>query len=204
MAIKGGNPLFKIDTIETDEGFIVRAAFPNFGTLEKEIIVPGGGDPLLVRGAMFGYETKARNHIGAVKAELRTEEAAYERGTALFASWDEGAWNPGREESDGMPIGGITAKAVARVLNKPVREIVDHVRGKLAHIEDDKQRAKAIKKAWDDFAKVEKFAHAMKAIKAEQEAAREERAKKRPVDHKAVAAAVASMLEGLDTEAAAE
>ena len=179
MAIKGGNPLFKVDTQETNEGFKLSMTFPNHEPIEVEFEMPSGTDQIVLRGAMFGIETKARNHLGAVKADQKTEELTFSRAQDLVTAWGEGAWNPGREESDGMPIGGITARAVARVLGKDVATIVAHVRGKFAHIADDKQRAKALKKGWDDLADMDKFAGAIKEIKAEQEAAREERRKAR-------------------------
>lgn len=147
MAIKGGNPLFKVEVNPTDAGFIVRCSTALGNIYERDV---GPDDPLLMDYAMFGAETKFRNTIGAITdATKRTPEGADERALAIFTAHDDGKWNVGREAGEGAPSGGIVAQAVAKVIGKTVAEVVAHVKGQVAHLEDEKVRAKALREAWD-------------------------------------------------------
>lgn len=148
MAIKGGNPLFKVDVTPADDGFVLKVILPhNNEEIEQEITQD---HPLYREFAMFGAETKTRNTIGAITdAAKRTPEGAYERAMAITQAFDEGKWNIGREAGDGAPSGGLVAQAVAKVLGKSVADVVAHIKGTVANIADDKARAKAMREAWD-------------------------------------------------------
>jgi hypothetical protein len=148
MAIKGGNPLFTLDATANGKGFIGKIVLPATGeTIEQEI---GRDHPLYDDFAMFGWETKTRNTIGAVAADKRTAETARDRAMAITDAYDNGDWKLKGEAGEAAPTGGYVAQAIAAVLGKPVQDVVAYVKGLVADIQDEKKRAAALRAAWDD------------------------------------------------------
>jgi len=175
MAIKGGNSLFKVEVTGDKSAIIAKVTFQDGEAIEREypLGLNGEADPLALDCAMFGLETKVRNTIGAVKAELRTLEGAKERAKDLFAAHDEAEWNVGRSaDGEAAPTGGIVARAVAEVLGRDLATVVAHVRSQFASIEDDKERAKATRAGWAALEVDPKFAPTVERLRAEAKALR--------------------------------
>lgn len=169
MAIKGGNPLFKVETKTngSELGFIGTVILPTTGeTITQEF---DESHPLYRDFAMFGYETKTRNTIGAITdPEKRTPEGAQERALAITAAYDEGEWNIGRGDGEGAPSGGYAARAVAEVLGKEVSAVVEHIQGQYAEIREDKKKfASAMRAAWESLALDPRFAPVVARLKEE-------------------------------------
>ena len=176
MAIKGGNPLFTVETEATDTGFMGKVFLPHLGeTLEQEITPD---HPLFRDFAMFGYETKVRNTIGAVTdMTKRTPEGAAERANGILDAIENGQWNTKRGEGEAAPSGGVVAQAVAQVLTaagKPrtAAEVAAHIKAQFASIEDKKAKAAAIRGAWDTLEAREDIAPVVAKLRAEANAAR--------------------------------
>ncbi len=189
MAIKGGNPLFKVETLNGAGDVIcsVRTTYQDGTIMVRDI---SRDDPLLVDYVMFGAETKFRNTIGAVSEANRTPEGAKERGGELYAAHDAGEWNIGREAGDGAPSGGLVARAVAEVLGKDVGTVVAHIRGQFSSIEDEKKRVAAVRKAWSGLEGDEQFKPTVERLRAEDKARRDAKVK---VDAKANAHLLAGL-----------
>jgi hypothetical protein len=181
MAIAGGNPLFKVDVTARQNGaFMISVDLPT--TQERLETEVDADHPLFKDFAMFGAETKVRNTIGAVKASERTPELAKQRAQAMLDAIEEGKWNIGRGEGEATPSGGIVAQAIAQVLGKDVGAVVAHFKAQVAHIEDDKARAKALREAWDTMEADPDFAPTVKAIRDEREAARQAKLREKSGD----------------------
>jgi hypothetical protein len=195
MAIAGGNPLFKVD-VKLVEGnpaaFVGVVELPQSGeVIEQEF---DADHPLYAAFARFGWETKTRNTIGAVKASERTPESAKARAEAITSAYEEGKWNVGRGEGEAEPGGGIVARAIAQVLGKDVATVVNHFKAQVAHIEDEKKRAAALRDAWDTMEADPDFAPTVKSLR---DAAREARLAKKAAQAGETAKSLKSGLMGL-------
>lgn len=171
MAIKNGNPLCKLTTsVKTGHGFQGVVLLPQSDEkLEQDI---GRDHPLYDDFAAFGWMTKTRNTIGATPADKRTAEDASARAKAICDAYDEGEWSIRGEGGEAAPSGGIVARAVAEVRQKTVAEVVAHIHGQFASIEDEKARAKAIREAWDILEANPAFTATVKRLREEATAAR--------------------------------
>ena len=180
MAIKGGNPLFTVEPTKTDDGFLGVVTLQSGKTIEQDF---GREHPLYDAFAMFGWETKTRNTIGAITDPAkRTPEGAEERAEAITSAYDEGKWNVGRGEGDGVPGGGIVARALSEVITanaasnggtpKTAAQVAEHIKAQFASIEDKKTKAAAIRGAWEVLEARPDVAPVVARLRAEAAAAR--------------------------------
>lgn len=186
MTIKGGNPLFTVEVNPGANGAMFDIKTTIGGkAFTREVSTD---DPLLADYAMLGAKTKFQNTFGALPADKKSVETILPRVEELYARHDAGEWNLEREEGDGAPSGGLVARAVAEVRGKSVADVVAHIRGLFASIEDEKKRAAAVRKAWSGLEVDEEFKPTVDRLREEDKAKRLARVKVDPQANKSLLA----------------